>query len=96
MKHYYLFPSSPTGKKQHDKYEEFVKTLIQLDPGDWGNFINEMKASLKLEKNDTTTTSETPTMQNNPADKGKSSTKIITKTSAQTQTTPLKKQKLQR
>ena len=76
-------------EKNNNKYEEFVKTLIQLDPGDWGNFINEMKASLKVGKNDTTTT-----MQNNPADKGKFSTKVITKTTAQTQTTPSKKEKL--
>ena len=46
-------------KKQHDKYVEFVKTLIQLDPSDWGSFINQMKALLKFNKNDTTTTSET-------------------------------------
>ena len=35
-------------------------------------------------------------MQGNPADKGKFSSKIITKTTVQTQTTSLKKQKLQR
>ena len=33
------------GKNQHDKHEEFVKTLIQLDPGDWVSFISDMKAS---------------------------------------------------
>ena len=55
-----------------------------------------MKALLKLDKNDTTTTPRIPTRQNNPVDKGKFSTKVITKTSAQTQTTPPKKQKLQR
>ena len=51
---------------------------------------------LKLDKNDTTTASEIPTMQNNPADKGKFSTRIITKATVQTQTPPPKKQKLQR
>ena len=84
------------GKKQHDKYEEFVKTLIQLDPGDWGSFINKMKASLELDKTNTTTTLETPKKQSNPADKGKFAAKIITKTILQTQTIPPKKQKLQR
>ena len=87
-------PKQSNWEKKHDKYEEFVKTLFQLDPSDWGSFINQMKGSLKLDKNDTTTTSETPAMQNNPVDKGKFSTKIITKTIAQTQTTPPKKTKV--
>ena len=55
-----------------------------------------MKVSLKHDKNNTTSTSETPTMQSNPADKGIFSIKMITKTLAQTQTTPSQKQELQR
>ena len=37
------------GKAPHKKYEEIMKTLIQLETGDWESFINE-KASLELEK----------------------------------------------
>ena len=36
------------------KYEEIVKTLIWLEPSNWESFINEIKASLELEQNDTT------------------------------------------
>ena len=32
--------------KSQYKYEMIVKTLVQLEPGDWENFINEIKASL--------------------------------------------------
>ena len=47
-----------------------------------------MKTFLKLDKDDTNVK---PTMQFNPADNGKFSTKIITKTTVQT--TPSKKKK---
>ena len=33
-------------KSSHKKYETIVKTLIQLEPGDWESFINKIKASL--------------------------------------------------
>ena len=32
--------------KNEIKYEEMVKKLIQLDPSDWGSFINEIKTSI--------------------------------------------------
>ena len=33
-------------KSPYKNYETIVKTLIQLEPGDWKSFINEIKASL--------------------------------------------------
>ena len=42
--------------KTQYNYERIVKTLIQLEPGDWEGCINEIRASL-----DTNKISETPT-----------------------------------
>ena len=33
-------------KSPYNKYETIVKTLIQLEPGEWDSFINKIKASL--------------------------------------------------
>ena len=45
-------------KSLHSKYETIVKTLIQLEPGDWESFINKIKASLDTTRAaDTSTTS---------------------------------------
>ena len=33
-------------KSPYNKYETVVKTLIQLEPGEWESFINKIKASL--------------------------------------------------
>ena len=43
-------------KSPYKKYETIVKTLIQLEPGDWESFINKIKAS-----SDTTRAADTPT-----------------------------------
>ena len=51
------------GKASLKKYEEIVKTLIRLEPSNWESFINEIKASLELGKNDTTRASEAPSAQ---------------------------------
>ena len=42
--------------KTQYNYERIVKKLIQLEPGDWEDYINEIRASL-----DTNKISETPT-----------------------------------
>ena len=44
-------------KSPYNKYETIVKTLIQLELGDWENFINKIKALL-----DTTRVADTLTM----------------------------------
>ena len=43
-------------KSPYNKYETIVKTLIQLEPGNWKSLINKIKASL-----DTTRAADTPT-----------------------------------
>ena len=52
--------SKTTTYSQHNKiqynYERIVKKLIQLEPGDWENYINEIRASF-----DTNKIPETPT-----------------------------------
>ena len=71
------------GKVPHKRYEEIVKILIWLELGDWESFINEIKASLELEKNDPTRDTETrSTLRDHAANEYKSS--------AQTQT-PMEK-----
>ena len=65
------------GKVPHKKYEEIMKTLIYLEPDGWESFINEINASLELEKNYTVIASETiSTLRDGGANKGKPSTQI--------------------
>ena len=39
----YTYSQAVQQEKNEIKYEEMVKKLIQLDPSDWGSFINERK-----------------------------------------------------
>ena len=42
----YTYSQAVQRGKNEIKYEEMVKKLIQLDPSDWGRFINEIKTSI--------------------------------------------------
>ena len=63
-------------KTQYSNYKRMVKKLIQLGPGDWESYINEIRASF-----DTTRATEAPTISGDlAADKVKTSTQTQTST----------------
>ena len=52
-------------KGPNNECKEIVKTLIQLEPGDLESFINDIKVSLELGKNNTTRVSEASFIRKN-------------------------------